>query len=111
MQRDEVGTGNQIVECIHQLHLQASCTSSRQIRIVSKHSHAKTDCTPAQFAADASHADYAERLVVEFDAFEIFLVPSLAANVCVSLWNLTRDAEQQGERMFGSRNRISTGRV
>src|ERR1043166_85128 len=97
VQRDEIGAAKQIVEFIHQFYLQTASACGGQVRIVSNHSHTKTDCTAAQFAADAAHADYAQRFVVQFDAFEILLVPSLASDVCVSLRNFTRGREQQGK--------------
>ncbi|KAG0506164.1 MAG: hypothetical protein Udaeo_04640 [Candidatus Udaeobacter sp.] len=106
VQRDEIGTGKQIVEFIHQFYLQTAGARGGQVRIVSNDSHTKTNCTSAQFAADAAHADNAQRFVVQFDAFEILLVPVFAANVCVSLRNFSRDAEQQRKGMFGSRDGI-----
>src|SRR5258707_11682159 len=111
VQRNEIGSGKQIVEFIHQFYLQTAGACGGQVRIVSNHSHTKTDCAPTQFAADSAHADYAKRFVVELDAFEILLVPSLAANVFVSLRNFARDAEQQRKRMFGGRDGISAGGV
>src|SRR5262249_42507097 len=110
-ERNEIGSGKQVVELIYQFYLQAACTCRGEIRVVSNHPHTETDCAATQFAANAAHADYAQSLVVQFDAFKILFVPSLSANVCVSLWNLAREGEQQGESVFGSRNRISAGRV
>src|SRR5690348_16299178 len=95
MQRDEIGSGKQIVEFIDQLHLQTAGACSGQVGIVSKHSHAETDCAATQFAPNAAHTNYAESFVVQFDAFEILFVPSVAANICVSLRNFARDTEQQ----------------
>src|SRR5215831_4558475 len=94
VQRDEITTGEQIVEFIHQFYLQTAGACSGQVRIISNHSHAKTDGTPTQFTADPAHSDYAQRLVVEFDAFETLFVPMFGANVCVSLWNFARDGKQ-----------------
>jgi hypothetical protein len=111
VQRDEIGAGKQIVEFIHQFYLQTAGACGGQVRIVSNHSHTETDCTPTQFATDSAHADYAQRFVVQFDAFESFFVPVFAANVCISLRNFARDAEQQRKRMFSSRDRISARRV
>src|SRR5215813_5311351 len=90
VQRDEIGAGKQIVEFFHQLYLQTAGASSGQVRIVSNHTHAKTDRASTQFTADAAHANYAQSLVVQFDTFEMLFVPSLAANVCIRLWNLAR---------------------
>ena len=59
MQRNEVGFAQKIIELIDQLDLQTARARRREIWIVSEHAHAEGDGAPAEFAADAAHADNA----------------------------------------------------
>src|SRR4029450_12209386 len=90
VQRDEIRTRKQIVELVHQFDLQAASARRGKIRVVSDHAHPEGNGAPAEFAANPTHSNYAQRFVVELNPFEILFVPMLAANVCVRLWNLAR---------------------
>ena len=78
VQRNEIRSGEQIVELIEELDLQTARARGGEIRIVSDHAHAEGDGAPAQLAADPAHADDAERFVVELDAFETLSGPSFS---------------------------------
>ena len=90
MQRDEIRVHKQIVELVHEFHLQAASARCGKIRVVSNHAHSKSDRPPAQFATDPAHPNYAQCLVVKLDTFEMLFVPLLAANICVGLRDLSR---------------------
>ena len=111
MQRDEIGICQQIVQLIDELDLQTARPRCREIWIVSEHAHAKSDRTPAQFAADPPQADDTEGFVVKFDAFEIFAVPILLAHARVGLRNSSCDRKQKRKGMFGGGNGVSAGRI
>ena len=61
---------------VNQLDLQTARARRGKIRIVGDDPHPESDRAPAQFAADAAHANNAERLVVELYALEIFFDPN-----------------------------------
>ena len=111
MERDEIRGGQQVVELVHQLHLQRPRPRCRQIRIERHDAHPERDRAPAQLAADSPHANNAKRLVEQLHAFEIFPVPFPAAKERVGLRNFSRDAKQQREGVFRSRNGIAAGRI
>ena len=111
VQRNEIGAREQIVEFFDELDLQTARARGGEIWIVSDHAHAEGDGAPAQLAADPSHADHAERFVVELDAFETFSVPFSGANARFGRRNFSRDAEQKRKRVLGRRDGISAGRI
>ena len=111
VQRNEIGARKQIVDVINQLDLQTAGARRGKIGIVSDDPHPESDCAPAQFAADATHSDNAECLVVELDTFEILFVPMFAANVCVGLRNLAGDREQERKCMLSCGNSVSSRRI
>jgi hypothetical protein len=94
MQGDEIRGGQQIIELIDQLDLKRARPGRRQIWIERHNPHAESDGAPAQLAADSPHADDAERLVEELDAFQIFAVPLSAAQERIGLRDFARRAQQ-----------------
>src|SRR5215469_2158398 len=95
VQRNKIRVDEQIMEFVHELNLQAAGAGCGKIGIVSNHPHSESDGTPAQLAANAAHADYAEGLVIELDALEILFTPMFAANVRIGLQNLARHRKQK----------------
>src|SRR5437667_7202643 len=70
MQRYEIGARKQIVQLVHQLHLQTPSARHGKIRIVRDDAHPESNGAPAQLAANPAHADNAECLVVTLDTLE-----------------------------------------
>src|SRR5437773_6349915 len=83
VQTDEIGSGEEIIQFVHELNLQRTGTRRRQIGIIRDHPHAESDGAACQFTTDAAHPDHAEYLVVKFDTFEIFPLPVFAAHTCI----------------------------
>src|SRR5438477_564292 len=111
VESDEIRRRQEIVELIYQLDLQATGSSRRQIRIISKHAHSECDRSSAQFTADASHADDAESFVVELHSLKIRSGPAAAPNTGISLRNLAGDTQQKRKRMLRGRYRVTAGSV
>src|SRR5947207_15031747 len=100
MQRDEIRARKQIIELVHKLDLQTASAGRGKIRVVNDYPHPEGNGAPAKFAANPAHSDYAQRFIVELNAFEILFVPILAANICIRLSYLARRRKQQRKRML-----------
>src|SRR5438093_13424106 len=75
VQTDQIGSGEEIIQFVHELNLQRTGARRGEIGIICDHPHAESDGAACQFTADAAHPDNAKRLVVQLDTFEILSVP------------------------------------
>src|SRR5436309_13504419 len=75
VQTDEIGSGEEIIQLVHELNLQRTGTRRREIGIIRDHQHAKSDDAACQFTTYAANPDHAECLVIQLDPFEIIRVP------------------------------------
>ena len=78
VQRNKIGGGEQFIQFLHQLDLQAARTRRGKVRINRQHPHSESNRAATQFASDPAHADNPERLVIELNALEFFPVPTAA---------------------------------
>src|ERR1700719_2654519 len=101
MEGDEISRREKIFELVDKLDLQTPGPRGREVRIVRHHPHAKGDRSPAQLAADASHADDAERFVVKLHALKICSVPFSRADIGICLRNLPGHAQQKRKCVLG----------
>src|SRR5437016_4902482 len=95
VKRNEIRAGKQIVELLHQLHLQTARACGGEVGIISRHPHAESDRAAAELTANSSHSNYAKCLVVKLDAFEIFPAPLLRPQIRIRLRDFSRYTQQE----------------
>ena len=95
---DEVGAAQERIEIIRQLHLQAACAALHEIRVVRDHVHPESNRPPRDLAADAAHADNAQRLAAKLGSLERFAVPLARDHRRMRLRNFARQARASAKR-------------
>ena len=108
---DEIGARQEVGQIVRQLHLQAARAALHEIGIVGDDVHPERNRAPRDFAADAAHADDAQRLAVQLGSLERFAVPLARHHGGVRLRNLARQREQQREGVLRGGDRVSARRV
>ena len=98
-------------EIVRQFHLQAAGAALHEVGIVGDDVHAEGDGAARDLAADAAHADDAERLAAKLRALERFAVPLARDHRGVRLRNFARERKQQREGVLRRRDRVAAGRV
>ncbi len=109
--RDEVGEREQSVEFFNELDLQAPGAADGEVRIVGDNAHTERDGAARELGADAAHAEDAERLVIQFDAFVFFAIPLAGLHAGIGLGNAAGNAHDEGKRVLGGRDRVAAGGV
>ena len=109
--RDEVGGREEPVQLVDQFHAQLLGAIERQVGIVGDDLHAEGERALGDFAADAAHAEHAERLAKKFSAFERLAVPLAFGHREMRLGDFSRQRHQHRERQLGGRNGVAVRRV
>ena len=108
---DEIGVLEQLSKVIDQLHLKRPRACCGEVRVEGQDAHAEGNRAPAQLAADAAHADDAERLVIQLDALQFLPAPFAVAHHGIGLRKFPSGAEEKGEGVLRSGYGVAAGRV
>ena len=107
VQGEKIAMGQQVLDPVGQLHLQAPGPRHREIGIVRHHPHSKSDRTAGHLPADPAHAQNAQCLAVEFGTLKTFPVPLPGGHRGVGLGQMTSQPQQKGESLFGRAHRVA----
>ena len=110
MDSDEVGFFYNIVEQTDR-HAERLCTLFVDIGIVGDDVHVKGEGALCNAAADASHADDAERLAAQLDTDIRLAVPLPPLHGLIRRRDIARHREHHRHRVLRRRNRIAARRV
>ncbi len=94
---DEIRVAINRVKFSDQFHAHGFGAGFREERIIREHAHAEGDGALGHFAADAAHAENAERLFREFDALKQLAIPFAGHHGCMGLRDLAREAQKHCE--------------
>ena len=110
VQRDEIGTAQQIVELdLFDAHILGALR--REEGVIGNHLHPQADGTVGDDRADIAGPDDAQDLAGDFDAHEAVLFPLAGARGGVRFGDLPRQRQHQRNGMLGRRDGIAEGRV
>ena len=110
MQRQEVGTREHLVEGSG-LDAELAKALGCDERVVGDHLHLQAERPAGDLAADAAEPEHAEHLVGELDPAPLRPLPAALDECRVRLRDVSREGEEQADRVLGRRDDVRLGRV
>jgi hypothetical protein len=102
VQRQEVGGGEDVLRRLHPLRAELTEALFRDERVVGDDVHAQPERPPCDLLADPAEAEHPERLALELDPTVARALPAALLERRVRLRDVSRERDEQADRMLRS---------
>ena len=107
VQRDKISDCRGFCHFREEFHLKSTGPAGGEVRIVGNNAHTKGDCPAGKLGANAPHAQYGKRLLVQFHPLVVFSAPSAVFHGGMGLGNVAREGCHHAEGKLRGGNGIA----